>query len=164
MTMSECHDALHLYYFRPHEFGPTDHREEDWWPHMDLRLLVLNDLFRQQWGQRVRISRNAHALGRRLGPDNESSHNYDRLGKVLANDVFPEGINTREDAEYAVALAKELGFTGIGIYPDWRGGCGLHLDTRRCREPGNPALWGAIQTDAGQTYVSLEDAFERFTV
>lgn len=154
-------DALHLYWFRPHEFGPTPQRDKDWWQEMDARLLILLDVFRSHWGQRVRVSKHELALGRHDGPDDEGDHNIDRHPAVLAADCFPEGITTREEAEFAIELATEVGFTAIGIYPDWRGGCGMHLATRRSREPGDPATWGAIQGKNGQVYVSVDDALLR---
>jgi hypothetical protein len=152
-------DVLYLHHFRPYEFGKTDFRMTDWWHLMCPRLLVLTDTFRFQWDRRVRISNNDFALGRFLGEDSDSQHNVDQWGEVRALDCFPEGMDTRKDAEYAVSLATELGFTGIGLYPHWNGGPGLHLDTRRDREPGNPAIWGAVNDAQGnQTYCSLEVA------
>ena len=156
--MPRNNDVLHLHYFKPYEFGPTKYRKEDWWHFMCPRLLVLTDVFRHQWGRRVRVSNNEFALGRRLG-DSESQHNVDRYDECRAIDCFPEGLVYREDAELAIELAKEVGFTGIGLYPDWSGGVGLHLDTRRSNVPGDPATWGALSTaDGEQNYVTLEFA------
>ena len=160
--MKTPNNALHLYNFKPHEFGPTPQRAEDWWPNMDPRALVLIDVFRSNWGQRVRVSRHEAALGRHDGPDDEGDHNIDFHEYVLAIDCFPEGVETREDAEEAVELAKQVGFTAIGAYPDWRGGFGMHLGTRRSREPGYPALWGGVQGgNSGQVYVAMNDALLR---
>ena len=157
--MPKNNDALYLHFFRPAEFGPTPYREDNWWHEMCPRLLVLTDTFRFQWAKPITISNNNFALGRRLGQGSESQHNIDKHGEVRALDCFPGGIKTRSDAEYAVSLAKELGFTGIGFYPHWNGGPGLHLDTRRDREPGAPSIWGAVNNEQGkQIYVSLEEA------
>ena len=162
--MARGNDALQLYWFQPHEFGPTIQRTEDWWQEMDPRLLILLDVFRSNWGYRVRISKHSMALGRHDGPEDEGDHNIDRHDAVLAADCFIEGVNSREDAEKAMELAEMVGFTAIGVYPDWRGGFGMHLGTRRCREPGNPATWGAIDQGGRQVYVSVDRALSRFTV
>lgn len=163
--MPKNNDVLYLHYFKPFEFGPSQYRTEDWWHEMCPRLLVLLDTFRFQWGRRVRISNNAVALGRKLGLDSISQHNFDRWGEVRAADCFPDGLVYREDARFAIYLARELGFTGIGLYPHWNGGVGLHLDTRRDRQPGDPALWGAVNGPKGeQQYVSLETALLAMSV
>lgn len=151
-------NKLHLENFKPHEFGPSPYREENWWPRMDPRLLVLLDLLRYLWGAPIRISNNAEALGRHLG-DSGSMHNVEIHGLVKAIDVFPDKVIDRESARAIVKLAKACGFTGIGIYPQWSGGFGLHLDVREDRMMGDPALWGALKDENfGQVYVSMEAA------
>jgi hypothetical protein len=144
----------HLYYFRPVEFG-------EWWQMMDPRLLVLLDSLRHQWGKPIRISADDAAIGRNLGGSSLSQHNADKWGVVRAVDVFPEMLTSSFDAEDFVDLATRVGFTGIGVYPHWTGGIGVHLDTRVDAEPGNPAKWGAVNNAMGkQRYVALSEALE----
>jgi len=146
----------HLYYFKPYEFG-------DWLDHMDPRLLVLLDVFRHRWDKSLVIMMNGRIdgrLGRHKGEDHDSQHNIDRWGEVRAADCFVSGLNTRADSARAFLLAKEIGFTGIGIYPDWMPSPGMHFDTRRDRRPGDPAHWGAVRDRprAPQRYVSWDYA------
>ena len=150
---------IDLRYFTRQEFGPNPTRGIDWWPCMDPRLLVLLDVFRHQCGAPVSISQHGQALGRRLGRDVKSAHNYDRHGVVLAADTFPDMMDSPDDALEIIDLAEYVGFTGIGIYPHWSRP-GLHLDTRRDREPGSPAKWGAISVDGSQEYVSVSAALD----
>lgn len=154
----------HLYYFGP----PAGYDNEfvrggvDWWPHMDDRLLVLLDAFRAAHGRRVLLSPHPRAIGRRSGPGSRSDHNVDRHGVVLGVDTMPEGMTTPANAEACIALARRLGFTAIGVYPHWAPSPGLHLAARRDRQPGDPALWGAVRRPSQespdglvQTYVSV---------
>ena len=150
---------MQLYYFTPSEFRRDG---VDWFKQMDGRLLVLLDTFRHEWGAKVSISAHPSALGRHDG-DKQSDHNVDLYGVVLAADVIPAGIADRHDAETAIEIAKRIGFTSIGFYPDWHPAPGLHLGTRRDRVPGSPAIWGAVRPDpnAKQAYVSLDAALAR---
>lgn len=144
-------------------FAAAEFRE--WYEHMSLRELFLLDTFRHQWGAPVEISPNASALGRKKGEAGTTQHNVDRWREVRAADLFPHWIETRADAERAVIIATRVGFTGIGIYPDWQLGtrtvCGMHLDVRVDREPGEPAKWGGIDDGDGQRYVALHEAMQR---
>lgn len=154
--------ALDLRFFTPEEFVLKDEEGEytDWWALMSPRLLVLTDVFRFQWGASVTISPHHRALGRRLGVDgSESDHNVDRWGEVRGLDCFPEGMRTRADAERALEIARSIGFTSLGLYPDWHPSPGLHLGVRKANRPGNPATWGAIGHP--QAYTSLVVALEQ---
>lgn len=150
---------IDLRYFTSGEFGT-------WWPDMSVRLLVLLDVFRHEWGDEVMVSPHSRALGRRNGEDDTSQHNVDRWGEVRAGDVFAIGMIRHRHAERAVRIARSIGITGIGVYPDWTLGgkrcAGLHFDARREADPGNPATWGGVDNGSGkQVYVSLEDALAR---
>lgn len=146
--------APQLHHFTPAEFV----REEDWWPLMSPRLLVLLDVFRYRWGDTVRISPHRRALGRRLGMESFSDHNVDQWGEVRGVDVLPRNFRTRTDARTAVELATRLGFTSIGVYPHWLPSPGLHLGVRADRNMGAPATWGALNVDGKQTYTTLAEA------
>ncbi len=149
-------ETVKLYYFKPAEF----HRGVDWFDLMDTRLLVLLDSLRHQWRQPIYISQHDDALGRRQG-DSYSQHNIERWGEVRAADIIPRGIRNDDDANRFVYLATDVGFTGIGVYPDWNQGVGLHLDTRIDAKPGSPAVWGAVNNEMGQQrYVTITEALE----
>lgn len=152
---------IKLYYFADTEFVRGG---RNWFTLMDPRLLVLLDVFRFRWGRPVEISGHPDALGRVLGPTELSDHNLSRHGAVLAADVLPEGCSSRSDLQRAMALAVEIGFTSIGIYPDWHPSPGLHLGVRHERRPGDPAVWGAVHTPQGQKYVTVADALDRLTL
>ena len=126
---------------------------------MDTRLLVLLDSLRHQWGAAIMISPATGSLGRSLG-NSLSQHNIDKWGQVRAADVFVEGVNSIPTAAAFIDLATDVGFTGIGIYPDWEPSIGFHLDTRVDARPGRPAKWGGVRTMQGQRYVTLSDALE----
>lgn len=140
--------------------GQLDYFEDDefqgWAPQMAAELKVKTDLFRHLWGAPVRVSPAAGAVGRHGG--GASQHNIDRWGEVLAVDLLPSGIRTREDAHRAIETARQCGFRGIGFYPHWNPSPGLHVDTRRGRKMADPALWGGVATPEGQKYVSLSEA------
>lgn len=137
----------------------------NWFPLMSKELIVKLDLLRYRWGRPIHISLNEDAIGRELGQEDSSKHNFDKWGEVLAIDVFPERIGTaNQDAfnAYFFQLAKECGFRGIGYYPDWemqkgdkffKGG--FHLDVRRDREMGDPASWAFTR---GKGMVTILDS------
>lgn len=120
-----------LKYFKPHEFGI-------WWPLMNNQLLLTMDQFRELWGYPVQISKAGGSLGRH-GGDSKSQHNVDLWGGVKAADMFPmlpDGkggyryIQTADERNKAFQIAKQAGFTGIGIYTDTKPGNLLHGDVR----------------------------------
>jgi hypothetical protein len=147
-----------LYYFDESEF---ERGGRNWFPDMDPRLLVLLDVFRHRWGRRIAISAHPAALGRLMDRAANSDHNFTRWGAVLAADVMPAGMISREDGEHALELANEVGFTSIGIYPDWHPGPGLHLGVRPGCVPGRPALWGAVNDSGTQAYVAIDKALRK---
>jgi len=83
-------------------------------------------------------------------------------------DVFPNRIqwdyekipwNKDHNAGFFYESARNVGFTGIGLYPDWtydgERRTGFHLDVREDTHPSSPATWGRI----GREYVSYEQAY-----
>lgn len=151
---------MHLIYFKEKEFHP-------FWHVMSFSLLIQMDLLRWKWGKRIDISKAPGALGRRLGYDKTSQHNIDRWGEVRAADTFPEGVITQSDCVDFMDLATDLGFTGIGVYPEAEPSIMFHLDVRVDRDRGNPALWGAIRKanrkdgDPPWDYVSVSNALSK---
>lgn len=144
-----------LQYYVPSEF-------RSWWDDMSARHIVLMDTFRHQLGSRVFISAAEGALGRNLGPNNESTHNVDYWGEVLATDIFVEHVHFRPQANAVYQLAKDIGFTGIGVYPQWANNSGklqvgFHLDSRPTRQMGDPATWGRVNGE----YIAIENALQR---
>jgi len=142
---------IHLtHFFKRSEF---DRNGENWYDLYDPRWLVLIDAFRLRTGK-CSLSPHPRALGRRDGVNDRTGydgHNIDKHGFVMAGDVFPhmpEGSVEYVDAYNSVRYAKKVGFTGIGLYPEWRKDglrrFGLHLDTRRTVSPSHPATWGFI--------------------
>lgn len=106
--------------------------------------------FRFLWGAPVVLS----SVGRHQGDDSNSQHNIDKWGETRALDFFPQGIETQADAWRAIALLEQIGFTGIGIYPDKNNGVMLHADVR----PGDRiARWSFI----GGVQYSLEEGVSR---
>jgi hypothetical protein len=130
----------------------TDFRQ--WWPAMNTELVALVDeLGRRvdEAGGELRISPADGALGRKLGPNDDSQHNVTKWGEVRAADVMITGI----DLQDAYDLAREVGFTGVGVYPDWDPDPGLHVDVREDASPDDPAQWAGLDTEnGGQTYVA----------
>ena len=146
-----------LRFFKPQEFvRPADAngQPEAWSARMQPRLLVLLDTFRFMWGKAVDVSPAPGALGRYWG-QSDSQHNIAKWGEVRAVDVMTEGLKTADDFQRAIDLARSIGFTGVGIYPDWSPSPGLHLDVRVDREPGDPALWGALSIAGKQHYFGV---------
>lgn len=132
-------------------FKPADFR--DWWPLMSPELVRKLNSFAKRVagiGGRVYISPDTGALGRSLGFSDTSQHNVDRWGEVRAADVMLTGINLKD----AYELARFVGFTGIGAYPDWLPDQGMHLDVRQDRTAGNPATWSGAKIN-GQQVVNL---------
>jgi len=157
-------DALELRHFSQEEFGA-------YWPMMSQALLVKIDEFRHRLGYPVAISPAPGAIGRPIigQPDpkaesgaESSYHNYLIHGEILALDLMPKppGGATPTERQRWVTIARELGFTGIGLYPDWRPRPGIHLDIRpasKLRQGQSYASWAGIRNSDGmQIYTSIE--------
>ncbi|MBW7956542.1 MAG: DUF882 domain-containing protein [Deltaproteobacteria bacterium] len=132
--------TLNLRYFKPSEFGAS-------LPLLNPALLEKLDEFRHRLGSRVIISPAPGSLIRPAG-DNESQHVYGRAADVMIPDTT---------LVQAYSVAREVGFTGIGVYPHWKPYKGLHLDVRPDRQPGSPAQWAGLKgPDGKQFYTSVE--------
>lgn len=139
-------------YFKETEF-------QGWYDLLDKNLLPMLDAFREKWGKPVRISPAPGAVGRRASKTEKSLHNVNLWGKVRAVDILPTGMKTKEDFKKAFDIAKEVGFTGIGVYPDWVPQPGLHVDNRPGIAKGNPAKWSAFRINGQQVYFPVDKAF-----
>ena len=130
-----------LKHFKPEEFGA-------WYPFMNNELLRKLDLFRELLGSPVHVSPVDGALGRHGGDDDHSQHNVDLWGDVRAIDVFPtlngEYIQTEAERTHVYNIARQAGFTGIGLYTDTVPGNMLHVDVRDDRSESAPALWARV--------------------
>lgn len=123
---------------------------------IDPRLLEVLDEFRHLWGKAVRISNSSGALGRTSGV---GFHNHVKHGAIMAVDVIPEGMKTTRDFKQARDLAVKAGATGVGIYPKWNQGPGLHMDIGQ-RAHGGVGQWSAYPTgpNGRQEYYGIDKA------
>lgn len=137
-----------LRHFKAEEFG-------NWWAWMHPALLHALDFAREVLDVPLKISAVNGALGRHLQGE-KSMHNVDRLGYVMAADVIlPRGFPLAE----AFDIVRRAGVvSGLGVYPDWNQGPGLHLDVRhlsgwnetRQATVKEPATWSATKGSIGQ--------------
>ena len=131
-----------LRYFSAGEFGV-------FYPLINSDLLIRLDEFRHRWGRPVVVSPVDGGIVRHVG-DSNSQHNVDRWGETRAIDVFPDGMNTVGERARAYQIARDVGFTGIGIYTDTMPSNLLHVDVR----PGDyVATWSRV---AGQ-YLGIDE-------
>lgn len=147
MTSNDNDTGPELRYFEPSEFGP-------WWPQMSRDLLFKLDEFRHRWGAPVIISPAEGSLGRHQGHAGESQHNVDAWGQVRAVDVFPKVsgryITKAAERRRAYEIAREVGFTGIGLYTDTTPGNMLHVDVRGGNRVATWSRVGGDYLDIGQ--------------
>ena len=141
---------MHIENFESNEFRL-------WWPEMSPRLLTMLDVLRYRLGSPISISKAKGSIGRQ--DDTDSGHNVSKWDEVLAVDCFVSGVCGREQVWAVVEEATNLGFTGVGIYPEWSNNkgekqCGFHFDVRPTRKMGNPATWGYMNSE----FVSLMKA------
>ncbi len=135
-----------LTYFSASEFGM-------WWPFMNADLLRKLDAFREAWGAPVQLSPAEGGIGRE--DDSNSQHNVLKWREVRATDIMPEGMDAPADRERAVRIAREVGFTGIGVYPNWKPRPGIHVDVREPEYAGHVATWS--QLASGGPYLSINE-------
>jgi hypothetical protein len=152
-----------LRHFSASEFGVS-------FPLLSPLLLQKLDALRDAWGDSVIISPAIGALVRSypFGHSNYSSrHNVIKYGEGQAADIMPQitnGDGTKRgldsfEMRMFFNMAKDVGFTGIGAYPDWLPFAGFHVDVRDDHVAGNPATWSGIKTAQGQKYFALERGF-----
>ena len=149
---------VHLHWFKPAEFNRGG---QNWYPMISPYLLVLLDVARTMHGRPVYVSGHNRAVGRFDGRNNDSQHNFDRWDEVRGIDLFFEGSGEPGAVEFIADMLDEIGFTGIGLYPQWRNNQGeirpgFHVDVRSDRRPGDPATWGYLNGE----FVTLADAIE----
>ena len=137
----KTYKAMQLKHFRLSEFGAA-------LPFLSIGLLQKLAEFRERLGRKVMISPVAGALIR-FDKGSESQHTFGRAADVM----LPDG----PDLQTAFKLAKAVGFTGIGVYPDWSPYPGLHLDIRKLRPGQSIATWAGVKQDGKQEYVSLSE-------
>jgi len=156
-------DSLKLRYFSREEFG-------QYWHLMSVEQLVKLDEFRHRLGYPVLVSPAPGAIGRPIiGAEDEAAesgveksyHNYLVHGEIMATDVMPVppgGASVAERQRW-VEVARQVGFRGIGLYPDWKPRPGLHLDTRpvSALSGGVVATWSGVRNAQGkQVYGAIE--------
>jgi len=154
--------SVDMKHFSKSEFGL-------WFPMMNKKLLAKLDSLRGAWGEPIMISPALGAIGRTLPPGHSnynSRHNITRWGEVQAIDIMPliktaDGVRGCDPFELKMAynMAVDIGFTGIGVYPDWLPHAGLHVDVRDDHAAGNPATWSGIKTAQGQKYFGVNRGF-----
>lgn len=149
---------IHAHYFKPEEF-------RGWAEDMSPRLVTMLDVLRHTIDRTITISAHPDSLGRHKGPDALSAHNIDKWGSVLAADVFVGMVYTKRQAADIVQQARWLGFTGIGVYPEWTNNhganqVGFHFDVRPSRAMGDPSEWGYL----GGKMVTIQTALNALPV
>lgn len=143
--------GLKLKYFKPYEFGV-------WFPLIDEDTLTKLDQFRDRIGFPVSVSPAPGAVGR---ISSETSQHFP-APFVKAVDVFPQWPQggTPQELKRGYEVARDVGFTGIGVYPDTSPRPMMHVDTRDDREPGQPATWARFKTaDGGYQDEAITRAF-----
>lgn len=139
-------------WFTESEFG-------GWFSRLSVSLMKKLDVFRELVGFAVNVSPVSGAVGRN-GGDSHSQHNVDRWGQVNAVDLFVEldgqPVTTQAQRKRLYELAKQAGFTGIGIYTDtfYRGQPWnmLHVDTRKVSN-NEIATWSRVDGN----YLSINE-------
>lgn len=151
---------LTLDHFDSNEFIDADGK--NWFNLISPELLVKLDILRGFRTAPIHISKASGAIGRFLGENATSKHNIDKWGLVLAIDVFPSYEPHLNPKDF-LNLAEEVGFRGVGFYPEWemhtgskllKGG--FHLDVRPNEVMGDPATWGFIGEDFVDIYTAIE--------
>lgn len=123
---------------------------------IDPDLLQVIDKFRELWGAPVSVSNSDYAIGRTYG---SGFHNYVKHGNIKAIDLIPSGMKTKKDMRRAYECALNAGAKGIGLYPEWHQGPGIHIDVGE-RPGGKVGLWSAFPTgeNGKQEYYSIDKA------
>lgn len=146
-----------LRHFVPEEFGK-------WWRHMDETFLLTLDEWRDRTGFLTRISPDPGALGRDYG-SRSSQHFFDGSPLKVA-DVQPYKLRgtqkiplTIDELQHCYFIARDVGFTGIGVYPEWTLP-GFHFDQRIPKYEGHIATWSArYDENRTQIYEAVEKAW-----
>jgi len=137
-----------LKHFKKSDFGL-------WYPYMDKSLLAKIDQFADEWIGPIKISPVKGAIGRK--DRSGSMHNVKLTGKVRAIDLlllvpakyFGYRRMNKNELRAAYLIAKNIGFTGIGLYPNWLPYNGVHLDVR----PLPQMEWASFSKFGGGPYI-----------
>ena len=113
---------LILKYFKSNEFS-------GWYESLSADLKEKLDSLRSEWNAPIYVSKANGAIGRK--DDSNSYHNINKHGCVMAVDIFPRYCYSADDVRRFRKIAEQVGFTGIGVYPNWSGGIGFHVDVRK---------------------------------
>jgi len=145
-----------------HHFSPSEFRG---WSMCALLVAMLDEL-RDRSGYSIQISPVNGAIGRHAGITSHSEHNVDVQPnhEVRGIDVLVRNKGealTKSQATKFIALAKAIGFTGIGVYPYWNPIPGFHLGCRRLNKEGQ-ATWGDVGKGGDHVYTGLEDALAKW--
>ena len=111
-----------MQYFKEEEFN-------GWYDQLHPELKIALDKLRELIKRPIFISQAEGAVGRK--DDSNSYHNINKHGYVMAVDIFPTYVKTKDDCTFIYDKAVEAGFKGIGLYPFWRQGIGFHVDIRK---------------------------------
>lgn len=152
-----------LRYFSALEFGR-------WAPYMDHEFLFRLDELRDRTGWRIMISPVNGSLGRtpKEFPEGSktSQHYFDGTRYLRVADTQPHKSGghplDRDEMQYFTEIAKQIGFTGIGIYPHHKPFAGVHLDMR----PGPIKTWGMLPIGVNdkQVEVSIAQAWRNWAL
>jgi hypothetical protein len=134
-------------HFTSHEFSDPDK--------MVLEFVLELDAWRDYLGSEVLITASTD------GEHVDGSYHY--LGLAVDIMCLVPGTRTLLDFYFS---ASRFGFTGIGLYPDWRYNNkvgqivkgGLHLDLRPLKPREKRALWMGVKLNGTQTYLPLTEA------
>ena len=122
---------------------------------MNPELLTMLDLLRSELDTPVNLLESTEGFARKLGSGNKSQHNVDLWLYCNAVDGYiPDSITYREFYE----AAREVGFTGIGLYKGWSHR-GFHVDVRPDRDRHAPATWAGFYNARSRktTYKSIRE-------
>lgn len=129
---------------------------------LDTKLVELVELFAQKADRIGGLAYISPAPGALLRDKKKYLTSQHAFGK--AADLMVAGMTMNE----IYATAKDLGFTGIGLYPDWEDKStgipvyGVHVDVRDERDPGDPAVWGGRLVNGKQQYGGIAEVLDEF--
>ena len=148
-----------MYFVEP-EF--VDNSGEKWFGRMSLKLLSMLDQLREETGYSIQIKKTTGAIGRRQGSSqhNVNRNNWDEVRAIDISVFNGDGtLLSGNQAEEFAKKAKNIGFTGIGVYPLWSTP-GFHLDVRWNRNAGDPATWSDVGVYPEHSYKAINEGIE----
>lgn len=147
---------MYSQYFAPEEF-------QGWAEKMSPRLVAFLDSLRHRLGVPVRISMAPGAVGR--DGQGTGQHYFEKWGEIRAVDFFVDNVYSKASAARVIEIATSVGFTGVGVYPDWKNNegepqVGFHVDVREDAAMGVPATWGRLGREYVSSYFALSQMGE----